>query len=350
MSNTSENLAVWLARISESALEPELAVIDAHHHLWPKSPIPEFEPWGVREAIDYKVNSGHNVVATVHVEAHANYWDQGPAELRCVGETEFVNNAAQKAIEIDDRAKGFCEGIVGAGNMMLGSDLDRVLQAHQEQAPDRFKGIRFNIASDPDWVAPKGFELEPGLIDKAEFRAAFEKLAERNLSYDTWLMHPQLPDVARLANEFPETTIIVSHVGSPMRIGRFADDKEAAFADWQEALSSCADSPNIFLKLGGLHLSYTGLRVPLEASKPRTSSEIAEVQGPHILTAIEIIGADRCMFETNMPVDGMQTTPTVLWNAYKRISENLSSEDRSNLFSGTAVRAYKLNESIDSGL
>ena len=341
MGTKSQELTNWLGQVSETAIEPELPVIDAHHHLWPKSPIPEFAPWGVEEAIEYKSNSGHNIVATVHVEAHANYWDHGPEALRCVGETEFVDRAATRAEELGGGAAGFCAGIVGAGDMMLGAEIDDVLAAHLEASPARFKGTRYNIASDPDWVAPKGWELAPGLSRRPEFRAAFEKLAERELSFDTWIMHTQLTEVAELAGAFPETTIILSHVGSPMGIGRFSDS--AGFESWRDGLAECAARPNVTLKLGGMHLSYTGLGVDPNAPRPRTSAEMAEVHGRHILTAIGIFGPSRCMFESNFPVDGMQTNGTVLWNAYKLITNELEPADRRELFYGTAIRAYRLN-------
>lgn len=340
MSTRAEKLAGWLAQVSEPAIEPELPVIDTHHHLWPTSPLPEFEAWGVDDTLDYKSNCGHNIIATVHIEAHACYWDHGPEELRCVGETQFVEQAAQAAEKMGGRASGFCAGIVGAGNMMLGAKIDRVLAAHQAESPGRFKGIRYNIASDPDWVAPRGYELEPGLAQKPEFLAAFEKLAERNLSFETWIMHPQLGDVAKLADAFSDTTIVVSHVGSPMGIGRYRGG--AGFDEWRDKLAECAACPNVILKLGGLHMSYTGLGVDADALRPRTSSEMADAHGRHLLTAVDTMGASRCMFESNFPVDGMQTNATVLWNAYKLVTADLDPADRNELFSGTAIRVYDL--------
>ena len=340
MSTRAKNLTDWLAQVSEPAIEPELPVVDVHHHLWPTSPIPGLASWGVDDAIEYKINSGHNIAATVHVEAHANYWEDGPEELRCVGETEFVEQAANTAENMGGHAAGLCAGIVGAGDMMLGAEIDKVLAAHQAASPGRFRGIRFNIANDPDWVAPKGWELEAGLSKKPEFHAAFEKLAERKLSFETWLMHPQLIELAELADAFPETTIVVSHVGSPMGIGRFSG---GGFDDWRDTLAECAARPNVILKLGGLHLSYTGLGVDTDAPRPRTSGEMADAHGRHILAAVDILGASRCMFESNFPVDGMHTNGTVLWNAFKKITADLNPADRKELFSGTAIRAYRLS-------
>ena len=174
-----------------------------------------------------------------------------------------------------------------------------------------------------------------------EFLAAFEKLAQRELSFETWLMHPQLPEVAKLADDFPQTTIVISHVGSPMGIGRYVNG--AGFEEWRDGLAECAARPNTVLKLGGLHLANTGLRVAADAARPRTSAEMAEAHGRYILTAIDVFGASRCMFESNFPVDGMQTSGTVLWNAFKKITANLEPADRQELFSGTAIRAYQLD-------
>ena len=79
----------WLDRHKEPALEPELPIVDPHHHLWVRP--------GYRYMLDdflADTRTGHNIVATVFVEAGSMYRDSGPIEMRPVGETEFVNGMA----------------------------------------------------------------------------------------------------------------------------------------------------------------------------------------------------------------------------------------------------------------
>src|SRR5713226_2102886 len=79
----------WLDRRKEPVLDPELPIVDPHHHLWIRP--------GWRYLLDdllADINSGHNIVATVYVQARSMYRDSGPVEMRPVGEIEFANGVA----------------------------------------------------------------------------------------------------------------------------------------------------------------------------------------------------------------------------------------------------------------
>ncbi|KKC25439.1 amidohydrolase family protein [Sphingomonas sp. SRS2] len=332
----------WRDLVQEDALERDLPIIDSHHHIWPVAPAPGLENWDVPDLRSYKRNCGHNIVATVFCEAHANYRTDGPEALRPVGETEYVNRVGEEAEQEGGKLSGLCAAIIANADLMLGADVAAVLDAHRAASPKRLRGTRYMTANDADIPMPPPFDTEPGMMGRAAFRAGFEQVAKRGLSYDAFILHPQLPEVADLARSFPDTKIIIDHVGGPVGIGRF-NGTAASFDEWKDGMAAFAAQKNSFVKLGGLHLWFTGMG-RVGAERPRTSIEIAEIHGEHILTAIDLFGADRCMFESNFPVDRMDTGATILWNAFKRITAQLDPADRAQLFSGTAARVYGLDQ------
>ena len=341
MSEGPINRDSWRAQVSEAPLEPGLPIIDAHHHLWPEAPVPHMEPYGPEALTADKTGSGHNIVATVFVEAYTRYRTEGPPRLRPVGETEYIERIAREAEARGGRGAGLCAAIVAHADMMLGSEVEEVLVAHRQASPDRLRGIRHLIAHDRDY--PGALPSEAGTLSDPKFRAAFARLAPHGLSFDVWLMHPQLPELAQLCARFEETTIILDHVGSPMGTGRYAGGGGSqAFEEWRRGMELVARYPNVFLKIGGLNMDYTQLGAPIEASKPWSSEAIAAKQSGYVHTAIDLFGPSRCMFESNFPVDRMSTGYAVLWNSLKRMSAGYSAAERADLFFGTAARAYRL--------
>ena len=151
-----------------------------------------------------------------------------------------------------------------------------------------------------------------------------------------------MTELADLAKRFPDTTFVLDHVGTPLGVGRFAGDREAAFGDWRQRLSALAQLPNMNVKLGGLNMPLTGLCVAHDAQAPWGSKKLAQVQGRHIMTTIELFGIERCMFESNFPPDRELTGGTVLWNAFKRIVRDLSADEKHALFFENANRIYRL--------
>jgi len=339
----------------EAILEPDLPIVDPHHHLWdrrnyatPQAPEHPFmtaiEP-AKRYLLDELMadtTSGHNVVATVFVECGAFYKADGPVEQRVVGETEFVNGvAAMSASGLygDFRA---CAGIVSRADLLLGDGVKAVLEAHVRAGGGRFRGIR-NSASyeaDPEVLGPLN-RVEAGLYLRDDFRAGFKHLAPMDLSFDAWLLEPQLPDVVDLARAFPDTTIVLDHVGTPLGRGRYTGKLEERFPTWKANIQELAKSPKVVVKLGGLAMAFCNF--PSFLAEPRAPSEqLAKEWGPYIETCIEAFGPDRCMFESNFPVDMGSCSYATLWNAFKHIAKGASADEKTALFSGTAKRVYRL--------
>ena len=340
MSSQPINRDAWRDQVVESAIEPELPIIDAHHHLWPEPPVPHMEAYGVERLTADKIGSGHNIIATIFAEAWTRYRKDGPASLKPVGETEFVDRVGREANHQGGRVAGLCAGIVAHADLMLGDAVEEVLVAHQEASPERFRGIRHLIAHDRDY--PGALPSRPGIMSDPNFRAGFARLAPHGLSFDVWLMHPQLGELAELASAFPNTTIVLDHVGSPMGTGRYADGGTNRFEEWRKGMALVAANPNVVVKLGGLNMEFTALGAPVDAERPWTSERTATTQRQYILTAIELFGPSRCMFESNFPVDRMSIGYTVLWNSLKRTVADFSAAEKSQLFVGTAQRIYRL--------
>ncbi len=328
----------WLDRVAEPALEPDLPIIDPHHHLWDRP--------GWRYLLDdllADLDCGHAIRATVFVQARAMHRAAGPEELRPVGETEFVNGvAAMSASGIYGRAD-ICAGIVGHADLMLGSGVDKVLHAHLRAGGGRFRGIRHIVAAndDPEIFNP-GVTPPPGLLTHPDFRSGFARLAPLNLSFEAWLYHPQIPDLTALAQLFPATPIVLNHVGGPLGIGRYAGRRAEVFADWASSIRALATCPNVFVKLGGLGMRVNGFGFEAEADPPG-SARLAQAWKPYVETCIDAFGPARCMFESNFPVDKGSYSYGVFWNACKRLAEGASAAEKADLFFGTANRFYRLD-------
>lgn len=332
----------WLAlQPQEEILEPELPIVDPHHHLWDR----RGHRYLLHELLA-DTASGHRIEATVFIDCMAFYRSGVDPAYRQVGETEFANGvAAMSASGLYDERFGAtraCAGIVSWADLTLGEAVRPVLQAHLAAGNGRFRGIRHAGAWDasPE-VHNSHTNPPPGLYAQADFRAGFAQLAPLGLSFEAWQFHPQMADVADLARAFPETTIVLNHVGGPLGIGPYAGRADAVHADWLKALRPLADCPNVVVKLGGL-----GMRIaPFDfhqRERPPTSTELAEAWRPWIEPCIEAFGTPRCMFESNFPVDKVTTGYAVLWNAFKRLAAGASADEKSQLFSGTARRVYRL--------
>jgi predicted TIM-barrel fold metal-dependent hydrolase len=328
----------WRNQVCEAALEPDLPIVDAHHHVWSRSPAPGYEAYGGEAILADKTTSGHRIEATVYVDSHGNYRAGGPEHLRVVGETEFADGLARDAERRGGRSAGLCAGIVPHANLLLGARVGEVLDAHVAASP-RMRGIRHMAAFDSSLPPIYGAD-RPGILREPAFREGFAQLARRGLSFDAWIFHPQLRELVELARAFPETPIILDHLGGPIGVGSF-EARATGFEVWRSSLAQAAACANVSLKLGSLAMSYTGVSAT-GASRPMTSAEMAERWRPHLLTAIELFGPTRCMFESNFPVDMVSTSYVVLWNAFKRATQEFSSTERTSLFAGTARRIYRL--------
>ncbi len=333
----------WLDQVREDVIDPALPICDPHHHLWDHP--------GSRYLLDELLadtgagdaaGAQHNVRSTVFVECASMYRADGPEALRCVGETEFVQGTAAMSASGRYGPIRACAGIVSLADLCLGAAVRPVLEAHIAAAPNRFRGIRhatsWNASSDIRNAHTRPTE---GLMNDATFRAGFAQLAPLGLSFDAWLFHPQIRDLTSLARAFPETTIILDHFGGPLGIGPYAGQADEVFADWRRAIDELATCPNVVVKIGGINMPVNGFEWHKRAMPP-TSAELAAATQRYYLHTIERFGPQRCMFESNFPVDKVSCSYTVLWNSFKRLAEGFTTSEKAWLFHDTAAKVYRL--------
>ncbi|MHB8529373.1 MAG: amidohydrolase family protein [Caulobacteraceae bacterium] len=346
------------AQAREAILEPDLPIIDPHHHLWdrPAALIAALPPrhgfeHAIRRVPRYLLDElladmkrGHNVVATVFLECGSMYRAEGPAPMRPVGETEFVNGvAAMTASNLYGPVRA-CAGIVGHADLTLGAGVTEVLEAHIAAGGGRFRGIRHSASwdADPDVLGPLN-RRPAGLYREPRFREGFACLAPLGLSFDAWLLEPQLSDLIDLARAFANTRIVLDHVGTPLGIAGYQGRRDERFALWRESIRELARSENVFVKLGGLAMVFPGFP-SFMASPPASSEQLAAEWKPYIETCIQAFGSRRCMFESNFPVDIGSCDYDILWNAFKLIAADCSADEKASLFSHTARGFYRIQE------
>ncbi len=344
--------------MTEAILDPELPIIDPHHHLWDRTgaitagaPPPRhgFEamlrkvPYYMLGELLADMNSGHNVIGTVYMECGSMYRAGGEAAFRCVGETEFVNGVAAMSASGVYGPSRACAGIVGHVDLTLGAAARQVLEAQIAAGGGRFRGIRHAAASDPDpAVLGPLAHRQPGLYLSPVFREGFAQLAPLGLSFDAWLLEPQLPDLIDLARAFPETTIVLDHVGTPLGLGVYAGRREERYGVWRAAIDALAALPNVVVKIGGLAMVFPGFESYM-ADPPFASAAIAAEWRPYVEPCIQAFGPARCMFESNFPVDSGTCDYATLWNAFKIVGAGYSPGEKTSLFSDTARRVYRLD-------
>ena len=326
----------WLAKGTEEAIEPDLEIVDPHHHMWDTE-----TRYGRYELADLRLDTGagHNVVETVFIDCGANYRTDGPDALRPVGETDYI---AGRATASEQTPGAVIAAIVSHADLMLGAAAEDVLAAHVDAAGGRFRGIRHAGArSDDDAIPTSRVQPPADLYRQPVFQEGARTLAAMGLSFEAWQYHPQLDMVADLARAVPELSIIVNHLGGPIGVGSYADRRDEVLADLRRSLADLAQLDNISLKVGGIGMTRFGARWH-EADEPPTSDQLLAEWGDTLRYAIDTFGPDRCMFESNFPVDGETTSYVALWNTFKKASADYSVEERADLFAGTARRVYRL--------
>ena len=328
----------WLGLIVEEPIDPELPICDPHHHLWDRPN----DRYLLNELLQ-DTGGGHHIVQTVFVECQSGYRKDGPKEMQPMGETEFVEAIAARNKNRQGQLTDVAAGIVSFADLTLGNKVAPVLEAHIAAGNNRFRGIRHIstwTASPADIMAtqnaPEGLLLDP------KFREGFACLQKYGLSFDAWLYFPQLMDLVDLAKAFPDIAIIVDHIGGLVRVGPYAGKNDEVFRDWKRGIVALATCPNVSVKLGGLGTPRCGFDWYKQATPP-SSSEIAKAIAPYFNWCIEKFGVERCMFESNFPVDKISFSYTVMWNAFKRLSKNISPQERAALFFDTAAKVYRLS-------
>ncbi len=328
----------WLDRRTEPILEPDLPIVDPHHHLWDRP------GWRyLMSDLLADTGSGHNIVATVYVQALSMYRSTGPVEMRPVGETEFVNGVAAASASGIYGETRVAAGIVGQADLTLGGRVEPVLAAHLRAGGDRFRGVRHITAWDADSSIPnRNYNPPPGLLADAQFREGLAVLGRLGLSFDAWLYHPQIDELTDLARAFPNVQIVLNHVGGPLGIGVYQGKHEEVFARWAASIKTLGTCPNVYVKVGGLGMRTGGFGFH-EQPEPPSAEMLAATWRPYVETAIEAFGASRAMFESNFPVDKGSYSYPVFWNACKLLAKGASAAEKADLFAATAARFYRLD-------
>jgi L-fuconolactonase len=335
----------WLALTHEEALEPDLPIIDPHHHLWDQRGGAYVEPRYLMDEMAADLNSGHNIVSTVFIECGAMFRADGPEHMRCVGETEFVGGIAAMSASGAYGPTRVAKGIVGTAPLRKGdAPAAEALDAQIVAGNGRFRGVRVGATWDASphvenhrTEPPKGMYLDP------TFRAGFKHLAPRGLTFEAWCYHPQIPDLVELAKAFPETTIILDHFGGPIGVGPYAVKEDEVFETWRKNIGPLAECPNVVAKLGGLVMVVNGFGWQDQAAPP-SSQVLMERTRRYYEHTIDLFGVDRCMFESNFPVDKVACSYSILWNSFKRLTANYSAAEKAALYHDTAARVYSLND------
>ena len=262
----------WLALVREEALEPELEIVDPHHHLWVRpgqtyfaagvrgrsGRRPQCRGYGIcRMPLD--VSTGRTRRAAVARRDGIRGRMRGHGGQRCVRRSEGVPG--------DVRSCRTDAWRCGPGHF----------ERHIERSGGRFKGARYSTAWDageriPNVVPDRHRLLEPSV------RRAVAVMAEMGLGLDVWVYHPQLDDVVELAAAYPGLTIILNHTGAPILGGDYRDRREEVFRDWRRGIERVAVHGNVFVKLGALPIRRPGDGI--DRSLPPTSDEVARLGSP----------------------------------------------------------------------
>ena len=325
----------WLDQVKEDIIDPDLPIVDPHHHLWTRNA----QVYEVEQLLA-DTRSGHNVIKTVYMECGSRYREEGPDHMKAVAETEFVVKQAERARELGGSR---IAGIVSHADLRLGEDVVEVLEAHEEAGSGLFRGIRHAGA----WMEepfPFGKSARDGaedLYDRSDFRTGVKVLGRLGLTYDTYHYHNRNKDYARLARSVPDTQLVFNHFGTPVGVGHYADKRQEVFDRWIEDIAEIAECDNVVAKIGGLAMPVNGFGWDVRDT-PASSDEFVEAQRPYFLHAIECFGIERCMMESNFPVDRNSLSYHVLFNGLKKIVLDFSDDEKHQLFRRTAERVYNI--------
>jgi L-fuconolactonase len=326
--------AHWLLQSREEPLEPDLEIVDAHHHF--------SEHWGGYTPQDLlEDGAGHNMVASVYVQCGWQCRSDGPDALKPVGETEAVVAATRKYNEGRTQTR-VAAAIVGYADLRLGVEVDRVLEAQIEAGEGRFRGIRNSGAMHEGFrhgVLPRPLA---GLYSDRAFREGYARLKTYGLSFDAWIYHTQIDEVVELARQFPDVPLILDHIGGVLGVADYKERPELARREWLSSMERLAQCPNVSVKIGGLGTAIFGFDFSSRPVPP-SSLELANAWRPLVETTLALFGTKRCMFESNFPVDRSSASYGVVWNALKRLATGAGTDEKRRLFCENAKRIYRID-------
>ena len=257
--------------------------------------------------------------------------------MRPIGESEFVRAIAEEGDRRGGKTK-ICAGIVSFADLRL-ANVDAVLEDQITAAGGRFRGIRQIAAHDPAITGASSYVPPPGLMNDPNFRRGLRRLPAHNLTFEAWIYHPQIKTLTEVARECPDVKIVLNHFGGPLGVGPYKRDE--VFPSWRADIKALSDCPNVYVKLGGLAMIVNAFDFHLPLLPP-SSGEMANAWRPYVDACIENFGANRCMFESNFPVDKGACSYPVLFNAFKRLASGASASEKADLVAGTASRFYRL--------
>jgi len=328
--------AEWLNRVDEEILEPDRRIIDPHHHIYDldnrRYLLADFMA---------DIGSGHRVERTVYVQCRQQYLSSGPDHLKPVGESAFVARLARDS-ERGGNGRGCIAGVVAHADLRLGARLDEVLDAHKAAADGLLRGIRQCAAHDPDpalaWI---GGQVDTHLYRDPDFIEGLRTLGRHGLSFDAWHFHHQLKDFIEVVGQAPDTRFVLNHLGTPLGVGPYAQRRADVFNEWRRDIADLSWHKNVYVKLGGMAMPANGYGWHLR-DRPASSDELVAAHRDYYLRAIDCFGPERCMFESNFPVDRQSASYAVLWNAFKKLAAPFSEDEKHSLFWGTAMNVYRL--------
>ena len=342
--NKSPHLPVrqeWLNQLIEDPILPNIPIIDPHHHLWDVG----FGRYYIEELLEDINSSGHNIVSTVYIMSSSNtkiYSKDGLEEFKPLTEIEFATSEGKRADLIPNNRVKVNASIVGSVDLTYGNKLQPVLEKAVNISEGRLKGIRMLLASHTDpRISSGAVKSDLGLMLHPNFIDGAKCIQDANLSLDFWIYHTQLNEMEKIARALPDLTIILNHIGGPIHIGEYEGKQAATHREWRSAMMRLSRIPNINVKLGGLGMAVNGAKFH-NSKFPPNSVQLSDVWKPWIYETIDMFGFDRCMFESNFPVDKGSCSYGALWNAFKIIAKDMSDDEINKLFSKNAAKIYKI--------
>ena len=328
----------WLNQVKEDIIDPDLPIIDPHHHLWHgDNQLAGSFPY-LMEQLSEDTNSGHNIIGTIFMECAQGYYLNGDEKYKSVGETEFVINIIEESKNISGPTNIL--GIISFADLMLGSEVKDVLDKHIITGKGLFKGIRHAAGWDHNnEIQNSHSNPVKNIYYETSFRKGAEELIKLNLTFDAWHYHHQINDLSIFSKNYPELTIIHDHFGGPLGVGPYQGKRDEIFKKWKDDISLLAESKNVYAKLGGLAMPVNGWNFH-KNDKPATSNQIVEMHNDYYSHTLECFGVERCMFESNFPVDRRSVSYHVIWNAFKKMVTDYSDKDKNKLFFQNAKDVY----------
>lgn len=316
-------------------LFPDLPIVDAIHHLFE-------QPDRVYGPAEFFADaaSGHNIVASVYVEAKTAYLESGPEHMRPLGEVAFAEDQARR---FTTDTLDFCSGIIGGSDLRHGGAIGEFLDAACETSPRRFRGIRQGALHSTDAAVTAMMPSLPpaGLLSDSVVRAGLQEVARRGLTFDTAVFHSQLDDVAGLADDMPNLTIVLNHAGLALGMGKTEHQRQAIFLEWREKLREIGRRPNIFCKVSGFGLPFWGFDLD-STGRVNDHVRLANVWEPYVSECIHAFGVERCIMGSNFPPDATVADYGTVWNALKYCVKGASENELERIFAGTARSTYSL--------